>query len=137
MKKTNGCVNSKVYYYKKKRGSLVDVLCDELTFGEEVYTLSTSGKFIPTTAPSLLLDEYQVSTGWDDNGQHFILVQVADAEMQTRVTEVAKAYGKDFTTKVSHYSPVGYQYHIKIYVEETDFDGNYFDPNVRVRGKTA
>lgn len=128
-------VNGKVYYYKKKRGPLVDVICDELTFGEEVYTLSQSGKFIPTTAPSLLLDEYQVSTNWDDEGQHFILVQVGDAETQTRVGEVAKKYGKDFTTKFSPYSQPGYQYHTKILISEDDFDGNYFDPNVNVRGK--
>lgn len=130
MKNTNG----KVYYYKKKRGSLVDVICDELTLGEEVYALSPSGKFFPTTAPSLLLDEYQVSTSWDEDGQHFILVQVGDVEMQTKVTEVAKKYGKTFLTKFSHYSHPGYQYHIKIFIAEDDFDGNYFDPNVLVRG---
>lgn len=135
MKKTNGCVNDKVYYYKKKRGSLVDVICDELTIGEGVYTLSESGKFSPTTAPSLLLDEYQVSTSWDDEGRHFILAQVGDAEIQAKVTEVAKKYGKDFITKYSPYSQLGHQYHVKIFVAESDFDGHYFDPNVLVRGK--
>ena len=137
MKKTNGCVNGKTYYYKKKRGSLVDVICDELTFGEEVYTLSPTGKFIPTTAPSLLLDEYQVSTSWDDDGQYFILAQVGDSEMQSKVIEVAKKYGKDFTSKFSPYSQPGYQYQVKIFVAEEDFDGNYFDPNVMVRGKAT
>jgi hypothetical protein len=128
---------NKTYYYKKMRGSLVDVICDELTCGEEVYTLSATGKFVPTTAPSLLIDEYNVSTDWDDNGQNFILVQVADEETQRKVVELAKRFGKNSLTKHTNYGDKDKRYQVKILIDEKDFDGAYFDPKVLVRGKKA
>jgi hypothetical protein len=128
---------TKTYYYKKKRGSLVDVICDELTYGEEVYILTSSGKFIPTTAPGLLINEYNVSTCWDDSGNNYIEVQVDNPELQEKVTEVAKKFGKKFSTSYSKYTGAGREYQVKIYIEEEDFDGSYFDPDVLVRGKKA
>ena len=128
---------NKTYYYKQKRGSLVDVICDELTYGEEVYTLSGSGKFIPTTAPSLLISEYNVSTDWDDNGQNFILVQVGTAELQAKVLEVAKKYGKETFSKQTKFGDEDKRFQVKIFIDEEDFDGHYFDPNVLVRAKKA
>ena len=127
--------NTKEYYYKSKRGSLVDVICDELTYGEEVYILSPSGKFIPTTAPSLLINEYNVSTDWDDNGNNYILVQVESEATQAKVIEVAKKYGKEYSTSYSKYSSKDKQYQVKISIDEEDFDGSYYDPNVKVRAR--
>jgi hypothetical protein len=137
MKKTNECNTGKTYFYKQRRGSLVDVICDELTYGEEVYVLSSNGKYIPTTAPSLLIDEYHVSTDWDDNDNCFIWVQVEDEETQNRVVEVANKYGKASTTKFDRFAPIGSQYQVKISIEETDFDGHYYDDKVTVRPKKA
>jgi hypothetical protein len=128
---------NKNYYYKKKRGSLVDVICDELTLGEEVYTLSANGKWVPTTAPSLLINEYNVSTDWDDDGTNFILVQVGDEETQMKVTKVAEKYGKKFSTSYSKFLSEDKRYRVRIYIDEEDFDGNYFDPNVLVRTNKA
>lgn len=125
------------YYYKKKRGSLVDVICDELTYGEEVYILSANGNFVPTTAPSLLISEYNVSTSWDDDGNNYIEVQVESQEVQEKVVEVAKKFGKNFSTNFSKYAGAGREYQVKIFIEEEDFDGNYFDPNVLIRSKKA
>ena len=130
-------ITNKTYYYKKKRGSLADVICDELTYGEEVYTLSSNGKYIPTTAPSLLINEYNVSTDWDDNGQNFILVQVADEETQSKVVELANKFGKKCTTKHTNYGDLDKRFQVRILIDEEDFDGSYFDPNVLVRGKRA
>lgn len=127
--------NTNGYYYKSKRGSLVDVICDELTYGEEVYILSQSGKFIPTTAPSLLINEYNVSTDWDDNGNNYILVQVGDAVTQAKVVEVAKKFGKEYSTSYSKYSSEDKRYQVKISIDEEDFDGSYYDPNVKVRAR--
>lgn len=128
---------NKTYYYKKKRGSLVDVICDELTCGEEVYLLSASGNWSPTYAPSLLINEYNVSTDWDDNGNNFILVQVEDAETQQKVIEVAEKYGKSHSEKHTNYGDIDKRFQVKIFIEESDFDGNYFDPNVPIRSKKA
>lgn len=128
---------NKTYYYKQRRGSLVDVICDELTYGEEVYTLSSSGKFVPTTAPSLLISEYNVSTDWNDDGQNFILVQVGNEELQSKVIEVANKYGKSYITKTTKYGDEDKRYQVKILIDEEDFDGHYFDPNVLIRSKKA
>ena len=128
---------NKTYYYKKKRGSLVDVICDELTYGEEVYTLSANGKYIPTTAPSLLINEYNVSTDWDDNGQNFILVQVESEEIQHKVVELANKFGKSCLVKNTIYGDLDKRFQVRILIDEEDFDGNYFDPTVLVRGQKA
>lgn len=128
---------SKTYYYKKKRGSLVDIICDELTYGEEVYILSASGNFVPTTAPSLLISEYNVSTDWTDDGQNFILVQVGDEETQSKVVELAKKFGKETITRHTGYGDLDKRFQVKILIDEEDFDGNYFDPNVLIRSKKA
>jgi hypothetical protein len=128
---------NKTYYYKKKRGSLVDVICDELTYGEEVYTLSATGNYIPTTAPSLLINEYNVSTSWDENGQNFILVQVGDEDTQKKVVELGNKFGKTCIEKHTNYGDLDKRFQVKILIDEEDFDGNYFDPNVLIRGKKA
>jgi hypothetical protein len=128
-------MTTQTYYYKKKRGSLVDVICDELTYGETVYIWSdTLNKYIPTEAPSLLISEYNVATNWDDDGNNYIEAQVESAEVQEKVVELAKKFGKRFSTNYSKYAGAGREYQVKIYIEEEDFDGNYFDPNVIVRG---
>ena len=129
-------MNTQNYYYKKTRGSVVDVICDELTFGEEVYILNNStGKYVPTTAPSLGISEYNVSTDWD--GQNFILVQVEDEETQKKVVELADRFGKKCLTKHTNYGDLDKRFQVKILIDEEDFDITYFDPNVLVRGKKA
>ena len=129
-------MTTQTYYYKKTRGSVVDVICDELTFGEEVYIRNeSSNKYIPTRAPSLLINEYNVSTGWEDNGQNFILVQVEDEATQNKVIELATKFGKDVTTRHTNYGDIDKRFQIKILIDEEDFDNIYFDPNVLIRGK--
>ena len=131
-------MTTQTYYYKKTRGSVVDVICDELTFGEEVYIWSDSAnKYVATKAPSLLISEYNVSTDWDDNGQNFILVQVGDEETQNKVIELAKKFSKEVLTRHTNYGDLDKRFQIKILIDEEDFDTVYFDPNVLIRGKKA
>ena len=127
---------SKTYYYKKTRGSVVDVICDELTFGEEVYLKNEStGKYTPTRAASLLIDEYNVSTCWNEDGTNYILVLVGSEDMQGKVVEVAKKFGKEYHTSFSKYFSKDKAYQVKIYIDEEDFDNVYFDPNVLIRSR--
>ena len=91
-------------------------------------------KYLPTAAPSLLISEYNVATNWDDDGNNYIEVQVESVEVQEKVVELAKKFDKRSSTNYSKYAGAGREYQVKIYIEEEDFDGSYFDPNVIIRG---
>ena len=126
----------KEIYYRPKRGPLADIIQDELTRGEDVYSKSASGKWVPTFAPSLNLPEEHVGVLYDDSDKIFIEVKAGDPETANKVAEIGEKYGKRTTIN----GPIKYAapdkaYIIRIEVSEQDFDGNYIDPNVLVRSK--
>ena len=126
----------KEIYYRPKRGPLADIIQDELTRGEDVYSKSASGKWVPTFAPSLNLPEEHVGVMYDDSDNVFIEVKVGDPKTAEMVAAIGEKYGKP----VNISGPIKYadpnkQYIIRIEVNEEDFDGNYVDPNVLVRSK--
>lgn len=128
--------NPKELYYRPKRGPLADIIQDELTRGEDVYSKSASGKWVPTFAPSLNLPEENVGVFYDDSGNVCIEAKVGDIATATKVEAIADKYNK----RVIVIGPISWaepnkQYNVRIYVDEADFDGNYFDPNVLVRSK--
>lgn len=121
-------------YYKAKRGPLADIIQDELTTGEVVYSQSSTGGWNPTFTPSLNLPEEHVGVMYDDSGNVFIEVKVGDPEMASQVEAIGRKYNKETTIS----GPVAYadkdkQYIIRIQVDESDFDGNYVDPDVPTR----
>ena len=127
---------TKELYYRPKRGPLADIIQDELTRGEDVYSKSAAGKWVPTFAPSLNLPEEHVGVLYDDSDNIFIEVKVGDPDAAAKVADIGEKYGK----RVSVSGPVKYAapekaYIIRIEVSEDDFDGNYVDPNVLVRSK--
>ena len=126
----------KEIYYRPKRGALADIIQDELTRGEDVYSKSASGKWVPTFAPSLNLPEEHVGVMYDDSGKVFIEVKAGDPKTAEEVAAIGDKYNKPVTVS----GPVKYaapdkQYIIRIEIDEADFDGNYVDPNVLVRSK--
>lgn len=123
-------------FYKAKRGPLADIIQDELTTGEVVYSKSDKGSWNPTFTPSLNLPEEHVGVMYDDSGNVFIEVKVGDPGTVDAVKAIGEKYGKPVTVS----GPVKYaapdkQYIIRIEVDEEDFDGNYVDPDVPVRAR--
>ena len=121
-------------YYKKKRGSLVDIIEDELGRGEVVYKLGASGKYNPTHAPSLNIDQYLIGGGTDEKGE-YISAWVPDNKVEDAIA-IAKKYGKDYKVKKEKYVK-GDNNQIRIYIDESDWDGNYVDPNVPTLDRKA
>lgn len=127
---------TKELFYKAKRGPLADIIQDELTTGEVVYSRSSSGGWNPTFTPSLNLPEEHVGVMYDDSGNVFIEAKAGDPETASKIKAVGEKYNKSVTIS----GPVKYadpdkQYIIRIEVDEGDFDGNYVDPNVPVRSR--
>jgi hypothetical protein len=118
-------------YYKKKRDPLADIIMQELTSGEVVYSLNDKGKFIPTWAPSLNLDEMEVGASSDENGE-YIIAHVGHEEDLGAVEDIARKYGKQFKSGMDRYA-IGNKYFTKIYVNDEDWDEPYFDPDAQVR----
>ena len=86
------------------------------------------GKPIPTFAPSLNLDEYEVGVNVDDKGE-FVIAWVNE-ETLPKAIEIAKKYNKEYETGVDNYVKGNNQY-VKIYITDEDWDQPYFDPNVK------
>jgi len=127
---------TKELFYKARRGPLADIIQDELTTGEVVYSRSSSGGWNPTFTPSLNLPEEHVGVMYDDSGNVFIEVKAGDPETASKIKAVGEKYNKPVTIS----GPVKYadpdkQYIIRIEVDEEDFDGNYVDPNVPIRSR--
>lgn len=120
--------------YRNKRKPLVDIIQDELTWGEEVYKLNAKGKLIPTFAPSLNLDENEVGIDIDDKGE-FIRAWLDEKDLPKAI-EIAKKYNKEYKTGFDKYVK-GNNNYIKIYITEEDWDQPYFDPNVKTRKDIA
>lgn len=118
-------------YYKNKRDPLADIIMQELTSGEVVYSLNDKGKFIPTWAPSLNLDEMEVGASSDENGD-YIIAHVGHEEDLGAVEDIARKYGKQFKSGMDKYA-VGNKYFTKIYINDEDWDDPYFDPDVQIR----
>lgn len=116
--------------YRTKRNCLADIIQDELTNGEEVYKLNAKGTLIPTWAPSLNLDEYEVGVDVDDKGE-FIRAWMDEADLPKAI-EIAEKYNKEYKTGVDPHVR-GRNNYIKIYITEEDWDQPYFDPNVKTR----
>lgn len=129
----NEATDDKIYY-KKKRGSLVDIIEDELGRGEVVYKLGASGKYNPTHAPSLNIDQYLIGGGTDEKGE-FIRAWVPDNKVDDAIA-IAKKYGKDYKVKKEKYVK-GDNNQIRIYIDESDWDENYVDPNVPTLDRKA
>lgn len=114
-------------YYKKKRGPLVAIIEDELGSGEVVYKLGKSGKYNPTHAPSLNIDRYLIGGGTDEKGE-YISAWIPENKIDDAVA-IAKKYNKEY--KLGHDKYVrGDKDFIRIYIDESDWEGNYVDPNV-------
>lgn len=120
--------------YRTKRNCLADIIQDELTNGEEVYKLNAKGTLIPTWAPSLNLDEYEVGVDVDDKGE-FIRAWMDEADLPKAI-EIAEKYNKEYKTGVDTHVR-GRNNYIKIYITEEDWDQPYFDPNVKTRKDIA
>lgn len=120
--------------YRTKRNCLADIIQDELTNGEEVYKLNAKGTLVPTWAPSLNLDEYEVGVDVDDKGE-FIRAWMDEADLPKAI-EIAKKYNKEYKTGVDAHVR-GRNNYIKIYITEEDWDQPYFDPNVKTRKDIA
>ena len=119
-------VDTKIYY-KKKRGPLVTIIEDELGSGEVVYKLGKSGKYNPTHAPSLNIDRYLIGGGTDEKGE-YISAWIPENKIDDAVA-IAKKYNKEY--KLGHDKYVrGDKDFIRIYIDESDWEGNYVDPNV-------
>nr|DAP55490.1 MAG TPA: hypothetical protein [Caudoviricetes sp.] len=119
-------VDTKIYY-KKKRGPLVAIIEDELGSGEVVYKLGKSGKYNPTHAPSLNIDRYLIGGGTDEKGE-YISAWIPENKIDDAVA-IAKKYNKEY--KLGHDKYVrGDKDFIRIYIDESDWEGNYVDPNV-------
>ena len=126
----------KQLYYKSKRGPLSDIIQDELTSGEVVYSKSESGSWIPTFAPSMNLPEEHVGMMYDDSGNICIETKVGDHTTASEIENIGHKYNKKVTTS----GPISWaekdkQYIVRIYLDEEDFDGNYVDPEVPVRNR--
>ena len=119
-------------YYKAKRESVADVIMMTLTSGETAYRMGANGKLIPTTAPSLNLDEYDVGPNEEGDGRQYIIANVPDEGTQAKVEELAKRFGKDFVSG-SHSSGWKTPFYTKIYIDESDWDTPYVDPNAKTR----
>lgn len=129
---------SGVIYYKdaKHRDPLADVIQRELTDGEVVYKFSDKkGRFQATHAPSLNIDAMDVSVDYDEDrdDQPYILVRLADKALLDEVATVGKKYGKEVTTGTERFMRGDKKLFAKIYLDDADFDGHYFDPNVPVK----
>lgn len=129
---------SGVIYYKdaKHRDPLADVIQRELTDGEVVYKFSDKkGRFQATHAPSLNLDAMDVSVDYDEDrdDQPYILVRVADKAVLDEVVAIGKKYGKEVTTGTERFMRGDKKLFARIYLDDADFDGHYFDPNVPVK----
>lgn len=122
------------FYYKKKRQPLADIILRDLTSGEVVYKESQPGKFIATHAPSLNLDEENgdIGAGRDSNGEYIIAWVKTDDDLDD-VKEIADRYGKEFKSGFDKYVAGDSKYFGKIYIDETEWDEPYFDPNVPIR----
>lgn len=122
------------FYYKKKRQPLADIILRDLTSGEVVYKESQPGKFIATHAPSLNLDEDNgdIGAGRDGNGEYIIAWVKTDSDLND-VKEIADRYGKEFKSGFDKYVAGDSKYFGKIYIDETEWDEPYFDPNVPIR----
>lgn len=119
-------VDTKIYY-KKKRGPLVDIIEKELGSGEVVYKLGSSGKYNPTHAPSLNIDEYLIGGGSDEKGD-YISAWIPENKIDDAVA-IANKYNKEY--KLGHDKYVrGDKDFIRIYIDDEDWEGNYIDPNV-------
>lgn len=123
-------------FYKAKRGPLADIIQDELTTGEVVYSQSSTGGWNPTFTPSLNLPEEHVGVLYDDSGNVCIEAKVGDEGTAAKVSEIGNKYGK----RVTQSGPIEWadpdkKYIVRIYLDEADFDGNYVDPNVPVRSR--
>lgn len=128
---TVGEEDDNLYYYTK-RESVADVIMMTLTSGEPAYRMSASGKLVPTTAPSLNIDEYDVGPNEDGDGRQCIVANVSDEGTQAKVEELAKRFGKDFVSG-SHSSGWKKPFYTKIYIDESDWDTPYVDPNAKTR----
>lgn len=122
------------FYYKKKRQPLADIILRDLTSGEVVYKESQPGKFIATHAPSLNLDEDNgdIGAGRDSNGEYIIAWVKTENDLDD-VKEIADRYGKEFKSGFDKYVAGDSKYFGKIYIDETEWDEPYFDPNVPIR----
>lgn len=118
-------------YYKSKRQPLADIIMRDLTSGEVVYTLNDDGKYVATHAPSLNLDEYDIGANADENGE-YIIAWVPTEEMTKTVENLAKRYNRDYKSGSKEHVQ-GNKFFTKIYLDDTDWDEPYFDPNVKVR----
>lgn len=121
-------------YYKKKRGSLVDIIEDELGRGEVVYKLGASGKYNPTHAPSLNIDQYLIGGGTDEKGE-YISAWLPENKIDDAVA-IAKKYNKEYKLGKDKYVK-GDNDFIRIYIDESDWEGNYVDPNVPTLDRKA
>lgn len=122
-------------YYKNKRGSLVDIIEDELGRGEVVYKQGITGKYNPTHAPSLNIDQYLIGGGEDEKGE-YISAWLPEDKVDDAIA-IAKKYGKEYKVGKDKYVK-GDNNFIHIYIDESDWEGNYVDPNVPIlnrRGK--
>ena len=118
-------------FYKSKREPLADIIQRELTSGEVVYALNDKGKYVATHAPSLNLDEYDIGAGDDSNGS-YIIARVAEESDCAAVEAIAKKYGKQFKSGYDKYIS-GNKYFTKIYIDDSDWDDPYVDPEAQVR----
>lgn len=122
-----------VYYYKKKREPLADIIMSELTIGEyPVYKKSASGKFNPTNGPCLNIADENIGVNSDSNGE-YILARVGTEDELIDIEEIANKYNREFRSEFDRWAR-GPKYIGKIYVSEQDWDEPYIDPNARVKG---
>ena len=109
-----------LYYKTHKRGCLADVIQDELTCGEEVYKRGSNGKAIPTVAPSLNLEEWDIGVSSDENGE-YIIANVSDEATQRDVEEIAMKYGKSYKSGKNSYVADDKVFYTKIYIDDEDW----------------
>lgn len=122
-----------VYYYKKKREPLADIIMSELTIGEyPVYKKSASGKFNPTNGPCLNIADENIGVNSDNNGE-YILARVDTEEDLEDIRKIADKYDREFKSEFDRWAR-GPKYIGKIYVSEQDWDEPYIDPNAKVKG---
>ena len=122
-----------VYYYKKKREPLADIIMSELTIGEyPVYKKSANGKFNPTNGPCLNIADENIGVNSDSNGE-YILARVETEDELTNIEEIANKYNREFKSEFDRWAR-GPKYIGKIYVSEQDWDEPYIDPNAKIKG---
>lgn len=118
--------------YKQKRDSLAEIIQVELTEGEWGYVENPDGSISPTRLPSAnyLDDKIGVVFGRDDSAS--IRVWAVDSESLQPAVDIAKKYGKDYKIGSDKYIKSEDKFYCDIFLNEADWDGHYFDPNVPV-----